>query len=413
MRSATGGPSDPPDSDRAVAMAAGVLELCWQPAHGYCAPNLQVYPWQWLWDSCFHSVIWATLGDERADIELRSLFAYQTESGLLPHMGYQKDPAASEALWGTNGRSTITQPPMFGHAIRELAAAGFSIPETLIDSSARAFRFLADKRRGPHGLIGIVHPWESGADNSPRWDPWQEGPFDRDRWMHRKLDMVATLEMDNTGSAIDNPQFNVFPSSFNALAAFNAAELAAVTGDPFLAGLAEELREGIDQLWNAEHSTWVDVDRDGAATSHAETIDALLPLLVTSDEAKFDLAAAKITDTNFFGAKYGPTAVAQSEPTFDPTGYWRGASWPHLSYLIWLALARRGRTDAEKQVMESLLASSVASSMSEYVQPFTGGGLGAQPQGWAGLAVVPLSSLARRESDPAGTSGAARAARTW
>ena len=51
---------------------------CWRPrgatipAGGFCVPNPTTYPWQWLWDSCFHAVVWAHLGDERAVVELRT-----------------------------------------------------------------------------------------------------------------------------------------------------------------------------------------------------------------------------------------------------------------------------------------------------------------------------------------------------
>ena len=48
-----------------LSRARAVLEAHWT-AHGYCVPNPTTYPWQWLWDSCFHAVAWAALGDERA-----------------------------------------------------------------------------------------------------------------------------------------------------------------------------------------------------------------------------------------------------------------------------------------------------------------------------------------------------------
>ena len=51
----------------------------WRP-EGHTVPNAEVYPWQWLWDSCFHALIWAELGrPERAVTELRSCLAEQDE----------------------------------------------------------------------------------------------------------------------------------------------------------------------------------------------------------------------------------------------------------------------------------------------------------------------------------------------
>ena len=400
IRGSAANPTRPYIFERVWPMAAGVLELCWQPGYGYCTPNLTRYPWQWLWDSAFHSIIWAALGDERAEIELRSLFAHQTDTGFLPHMGYQKDPATAEPLWGVRGRSTITQPPMFGHAIRELVAEGYTVDDQLQESAIRAIRFLADNRRGPHGLVGIVHPWESGADNCPRWDEWCGTPFEREAWMERKLQLMASLRLDRTGAAVANSEFEVYPASFNALVAFNAEELAKVTGNQFLTHFADELKQALDQQWDAERVTWADVDREGKVTSTAQTLDALFPILVTPDEAKVDAVTARILDRSYFDAPFGPTAVAQTEPSFDPAGYWRGPSWPQLSYLIWLGLSRRNRTEAADAVMSCLVSSVVKSGFAEYIQPFTGEGFGAQPQSWSGLAVVPYRLLARNLHGP-------------
>ena len=65
----------------------------WRP-DGHTVPNAGVYPWQWLWDSCFHALIWAELGEpERAVTELRSALADQDELGFVPHIRYAGAPS--------------------------------------------------------------------------------------------------------------------------------------------------------------------------------------------------------------------------------------------------------------------------------------------------------------------------------
>ena len=49
-----------PSRSRAVA----VLER--NRRDGWTCPSADLYPHQWLWDSCFHAIVWAELGDERA-----------------------------------------------------------------------------------------------------------------------------------------------------------------------------------------------------------------------------------------------------------------------------------------------------------------------------------------------------------
>src|ERR1700751_2920950 len=155
------------------------LELNWVAQGGFTMPNRRKYPWQWLWDSCFHSIAWSAVGDARCISELESLFSLQLVSGFMPHMGYQTDPPRSLALWHTAGRSDITQPPMYGHALSVLAARGFSA-EHLHDRAASALRYLFEQRRDPaSGMIRVLHPWETGCDDSPRWDGWESRRLSR------------------------------------------------------------------------------------------------------------------------------------------------------------------------------------------------------------------------------------------
>ncbi len=53
----------------------------------YVAPALKPYPFQWFWDTCFHVIILARLGEyDFAKRNLRSLFAMQEENGFVGHM---------------------------------------------------------------------------------------------------------------------------------------------------------------------------------------------------------------------------------------------------------------------------------------------------------------------------------------
>jgi hypothetical protein len=85
-------------------LRARVVEMMraqWMP-EGYTAPNNTVYPWQWLWDSCFHSVVWLELGEsERAVREVaHALSAQDDTTGFVPHMNYERGPDTHAAFWG-------------------------------------------------------------------------------------------------------------------------------------------------------------------------------------------------------------------------------------------------------------------------------------------------------------------------
>ena len=49
----------PLDEAALAARARAVLEAHWRPEGGYTVPHAGTYPFQWLWDSCFHAIAWA------------------------------------------------------------------------------------------------------------------------------------------------------------------------------------------------------------------------------------------------------------------------------------------------------------------------------------------------------------------
>ena len=58
-----------------------LMQAHWRPDHGYSVPNPGTYPHLWLWDSCFHAIIWGRLGDDRALHELEAVLTGQLANG--------------------------------------------------------------------------------------------------------------------------------------------------------------------------------------------------------------------------------------------------------------------------------------------------------------------------------------------
>lgn len=372
--------------------ARALLELHWLP-DGYAMPNQATYPWQWLWDSCFHAIVWAELGDERCLVELEQLFAFQAQSGFVPHMSYHPDPDAGRELWGRHGSSTITQPPMYGHAIVELARRGFEVAPHVVDNAVAGLRFLLTKRkRTPAGLVSLVHPWESGCDDSARWDDaLAVHGFDEyrlDDWRKLKVSLLSQVEVDSFGAALANPGFMVGSAGFNALVAFNAAELATVANDPGLADAASELSEIVTNQWDPELRTWCDDGMFSHGSGRARTADAHYCLLVDRTPEHTAAAAADLVDPTAFGASFGPRGAHVDEPTYDPDTYWRGPAWPQSSYLLWQGCKRAGEAAVAAEISATTFAGVNASGMAEYWNPENGEGRGAIPQSWATIALA-------------------------
>ena len=365
-----------------------MLDDHWVP-EGYTVPNDAVYPWQWLWDSCFHSLIWHELGrTDRALRELDQALSTQAPGGFVPHMNYQRRPDAHADLWGRVGASSITQPPVYGHTVAHLLRAGVDVPRPIIDRAEQGLRFLTEARaRHRCGLVEICHPWESGADDSPRWDDLCPGGFEIGRWRRHKSDLVARIQQADDGAPLHNPDFAVASIGFNALVAFNLRELARAADRPHLADRADELQIGIERRWNGV-DCWIDAGPGEAGSGRVRTLDAMLALLVVQDQTQLDAGWRSLDASDAFAARYGPRGVHAEEPGYDPVRYWRGPCWPQLAYLLWRGAVDQGRADTATRLSDSTVAGASSSSLAEYWNPESGEGLGAVPQAWTGLVLL-------------------------
>ena len=281
---------------------------------------------------------------------------------------------------------------MYGHALRVLADRGYDVAH-LLDRATRGLKYFFKYRLDAgSGLVRVVHPWETGCDDSPRWDGLRSvrrgvlGRYERKRSYATKVAMVRSLEKRD-GSALYNPHFDVCSIGFAALVAFNACELSALTNDAELLAFAGALASAIERRWVDEGRIWCDLWLSGPSNgATVRTLDALLPVLVSKHGRAVDAAFEDIADGGAFWRPYGPTGTAVTEPTYQPSVYWRGPVWPHLSYLVMIAASRAGRTEAAIAVAKALIRGCVASRFSEYWHPETGKAKGATPQGWAALA---------------------------
>jgi len=376
---------------------ARLLEAHWDGSRGYCVPNPAMYPHLWLWDSCFHAVIWAHLGDERALRELTAVLEPQLPEGLVPHMRYG-GTAPDTWLGPLPGRSSLTQPPMFGHAVKVLASRGFSLPAGVIARAVRGLDWLWSHRRTELDLVYVVHPWEAGNDHSPRWDGWgapgrTREDYDRaarTAWNKRLMDEVT---FHDDGAAAWSRAFVACPAGFNAYVAYNLAQLAEVLGDARMAERARRIAAAMDEhLWDPGQELWADLPLvgggGGESLATAPISDGAMGALVTGDARRARAVLAQLEEPRRFDAPFGPTNVARSHPAYDPGMYWRGAAWPHLNYLLWLALRRWERHDAAASLAQRTRDAAVRSGWAEYWNPETGQGLGAIPQSWTGLALA-------------------------
>jgi hypothetical protein len=137
--------------DEAAHELLAANEQTWE-LHGqrfrFSVPSLRAYQFQWFWDSCFHAVVWARWDSERAADELRALFAWQDDSGLIPHVVFWDETRVTPFAWhyleSRGGgvpflhkpKATAgIQPPVIAQAVERIADDSF-VAEALPSSKA-------------------------------------------------------------------------------------------------------------------------------------------------------------------------------------------------------------------------------------------------------------------------------------
>ncbi|NJL94026.1 MAG: hypothetical protein HC915_09990 [Anaerolineae bacterium] len=384
------------------------MEQCAHLLHGnqirsrgfrYTRPAPMVYEYQWLWDSCFHAIVYRWFNPGMARDELLSVVEHQVtegdDAGMIPHMAYWNGDGSD--LWGQRRRSIITQPPL-------IAVAAWLVHQRHpdLDFLAALFPRLVqvhawfNRRRDPDGdhLVTLIHPWESGWDAHPRWDAPMglEHPTDEQSKAARHA-LVAQLRAQ--GCHAERLQaagsFAVEALDFNAI---RAADLEA------LADIADAL--GADgALWRAEAgavqqavqhkllSTEVGADLSGPDETPLLGPSAAPFIALFGGCARPEQAAAlvaQLTAAHFWTVYPVPTTPSD-DPHFAEDRYWRGNVWPSVNWLIYRGLLRYGYAEEARHLANQTLQMVQQNGFHEYFNPLSGQGYGPAQQSWSTLAL--------------------------
>ncbi len=77
-----------------------------------------------------------------------------------------------------------------------------------------------------------------------------------------------------------------------------------------------------------------------------------------------------------------PPSTSPAETAFRPRRYWRGPTWPVITWLLWWALRRIDQQERAGALRRAALDQLGAVGCAEYVEPFTGEPLGSSDQSW-------------------------------
>ncbi len=391
----------------------------WGKQYHFYRPALIKYsPSQWLWDSGWHMIAWSHRKPENAVAELRSLLQFQQENGFLPEIIFWKSNKLLSLLNRMAGYThreytDLTQMPMLAYPVRAIwnATHDKALLKEFVPKIVKYLEWWQSRDHDGDGLISIIHPWESGIDASPLYDPVFH--FKKPRFLNLYLKFL-TLHVAyyilgwNQQAILKRELFNVEDVGVCSVYADGWGVLASLA-EEYDSNLSARCHEQhrkyqeaiIRKCWDAERQQFVSYfHQDGVEkVSAVESIQTLLPLLL--DDLPEDIQQQlvnKLKDPERFWLPYPVPTVARCEPAFNPNKsklLWRGPMWPATTWLVMEGLLKHGFKAEAAAILDRWTELYLHNGIREYYNPLTGKGLGQKGLGMSTIIVDMLHRLGR------------------
>jgi glycogen debranching enzyme len=375
--------------------------------YDFVCPSRVTYPFQWFWDSCFHTIVLSHLDRDRARSEVAGLLANQQPDGSIPHVIFWQREQYEHVIptyaiaFPSPFLSDQMQPPLLAEAV---AAAGGDDTDYLrsVLPSLRRYYDWCHTVRDPDGdgLIAVMQPDETGLDHSPKFDRYldiestEHDDFTRawyrvaDRYEEVRRDPAAMFALD---------VFQVEDVMVNTIYIENQRVLADLCHRVGDSSAAESYRSRADRgfqsllarCWDEERGLFFDLAGASESWLTTNTVTSLFPLLLpdTPGEVVARLVA-HLADGDEYAAKYPVPSVAMDEPSYVPgvvggSLVWRGPTWLNANWYLARGLSRHGRLEMASQIVDRSIELVRLSGFREYYNPETGEGNGAPDFAWS------------------------------
>lgn len=416
---------NPVDPAQIAARSAAVLEANWRGTH--TVPAADLYPHQWSWDSSFIAVGLSRVSPRRAGQEMDALFAGQWDDGRLPQIIFDphrdQDYSPGASFWQSRripgaprhvDTAGLVQPPNHAWAVWKIHKADpaesrrRSFLERNYPKLVQWHEYLSGRRnRGGSGLASIVHPWESGTDNSPLWDSVMTRiPADCKTELNRpdlqhadpgerpsqkeygKYFWMAERYRDHLCDDADAEYpFLMEDPLFNTLWAVSEEALADIATELGLPRDAHRIRAqsitaALAELYVPELGCYSARDVTDGSVVRKATINGLIPLLLRGHAHTDDLLATLNGPRFMAGNALLVPSYDATAPDHDPALYWRGPAWFNMSWMVAEALDRLGRTEQSERLRNNIGRLAAEHDFPEYVDPWTGAAHGTRRFSW-------------------------------
>ena len=398
--------------------------------NGYTLPtNNKLYPAQWNWDSGFISLGYSYFDIKLALEEIKTLLKGQWKDGMVPHILFHDlntNYYPNHSVWACGNKipsSGITQPPILSIILKKILDKNkISKKQKLevkkIIKKIKKFHEWLIKFRDPNntGLVSILHPWESGYDNSPLWDaPMSRIKIPKNLKYKRGDNKVINPEHRPLDSDYDryvtiknhlrknnyNPKKLYYKSKFNvADVGFNSIFLRA---NKDLINLLKnynlkftELEKyliksenKLVKLFDKKKNIFINLDLKNNKKIKIPSITNYFILFSDLKDKKINKKIIKNLKKYNSKEKYFFSSVKPNHDKFEEKRYWRGPVWVNCNWIIYQGLKNKDIKFANK-VKRNTINLIRESGLNEYFSCKNGKAFGATNFSWTAALILDL-----------------------
>ena len=352
--------------------------------NGYTLPtNNKLYPAQWNWDSAFIALGYSHFNLDFSITEIETLLDGQWDDGMVPHiLFHEKDTSyfPNHTTWqcGKNiASSGITQPPVLAIILKKIIENN----QLNDDQNSRILKILKKikkyhewfiKFRDPNktGLVSILHPWESGYDNSPIWDePMNNILVDKElNYQRRDLEVSNSderpLKIDYDRYVTIKDQFrdvNYDPNKLYELSIFNVVDVGFnslfLKANKDLVKLLKKFKLNYDELdlfiskseseiiklYNYDRDEFVSKDLNTNKDISIPSITNYFTLIADLNNDKLNKKIINNLKNHNLNEKYIFSTIKPDHQTFEEKRYWRGPIWINCNWIIYQGIKNKDK----------------------------------------------------------------------
>ena len=349
---------------------------------GYTLPtNNKLYPAQWNWDSAFIALGYSYFNLNYALKEITTLLDGQWKDGMVPHILFHNPNTnyyPNYTAWNCGNKirsSGITQPPILATILKLILDKNkISNKQTkeikkIVKKIIRFHEWFI-KFRDPKktGLVSILHPWESGYDNSPIWDePMAKVTIEKNlkykradnklikpdqRPLNIDYDRYVSIK-NNLRKKKYNPKeifksslFNVVDVGFNSLFLKANKDLIQISNKfnietPKISNYVKVTEKNILKLYDKKKGIFFSKDIRNNKKIYIPSITNYFILFADLDNDFINNKLIKNLKNHNKNDKYFFSSIKPSHNSFEEKRYWRGPVWINCNWFIYQGLKNK------------------------------------------------------------------------